>query len=105
MSATPIVHNADKQRFEARTNEGGLALLEYRRRQGEILFTHTEVPSAAEGKGIATSLAEAALAYARDNQLEIVPLCEFVVAYIRQHTEYLPLVSARHRTRVERHSA
>jgi uncharacterized protein len=102
MGAAPVIHNAEKQRFEL-TIDGQLALLEYKRREGEILFTHTEVPQISEGRGVGTSLAKTALDYARDNHLEIVPLCEFVVAYIRQHPEYLPLVSSRHKSNVERH--
>lgn len=101
--ATPsIVHNADKQRFEANL-DGGLAVLEYRRRNHQIIYTHTEVPPASGGHGIASSLAKVALDYARDNHLEIVPLCKFVVLYIRRHQEYLPLVSPEHRGKVERH--
>jgi len=102
MPAT-ILHNADKQRFETNL-DGGVAFLEYRLREGQILFTHTEVPSASEGHGIASNLANVALDYARDNQLEIVPLCEFVIAYIKHHPEYLPLVSPKHRSKAESHS-
>jgi|SRR4051812_48676018 predicted GNAT family acetyltransferase len=104
MPSAEVVHNSDKQRFELNTS-AGLALLEYKRRENAILFTHTEVPSASEGRGVATSLADAALSYARDNHFEIVPLCEFVIAYIRHHPEYVPLVSPKHRSKVERHSA
>jgi predicted GNAT family acetyltransferase len=103
MTHDPITHNAEKQRFETNLDEAGLALLEYRRRGEQIIYTHTEVPSASEGHGIASSLAKFALDYARDNHLEVVPLCKFVVAYIRHHPEYLPLVSPAHRTKVETH--
>jgi predicted GNAT family acetyltransferase len=103
MTATLIVHNPDKQRFEANLDGAGLARLEYRRRGQQIIYTHTEVSSASEGHGIASSLAKFALDYARDNNLEVVPMCKFVAAYIRQHPEYLPLVSPGHRSRVEKH--
>jgi uncharacterized protein len=104
MSATPILHNADKHRFETNLDGSGIAFLEYRLHESQILFTHTEVPSASEGHGIASRLAKVALDYARDNQLEIVPLCEFVIAYIQNHPEYLPLVSPKHRSKAESHS-
>jgi predicted GNAT family acetyltransferase len=103
MPQNPVVHNSDKQRFEVDT-DGSLALLEYKLREHQIIFTHTEVPSAAEGQGIGSSLAETALDYARDQRLEIVPACEFVIAYIKRHPEYVPLVSPKHRSKVERHS-
>lgn len=77
------------------------ASLEYRLREGQIVFTHTEVPAVSEGHGVGGSLAKAALDYARDHHLEIVPLCEFVIAYIRKYPEYLPLVSPSHKSKVE----
>jgi uncharacterized protein len=104
MQANAVTHNAEKQRFEVAI-DGQLAFLEYKRREGEILFTHTEVPEISEGHGVGTSLAKTALDYACDNHLEIVPLCEFVIAFIRHHPEYLPLVSPRHRSKVERHAS
>jgi predicted GNAT family acetyltransferase len=101
MTDDHIIHNADQQRFETNLADAGLALLEYRRRGQQIIYTHTEVPSASEGHGIASGLAKFALDYARDNHLEVVPLCKFVVAYIRHHPEYLPLVSPGHRNKIE----
>ena len=102
MTTSSIVHNADEQRFESDLG-GALAVLEYRRRNNQIIYTHTEVPFASEGQGIASSLAKVALDYARDNHLEVVPMCKFVAAYIRQHPEYLPLVSPEHRGKVQGH--
>ena len=87
MSEVPIVNNEATQRFEARFAEG-VALLQYRyRSDGALVLVHTEVPPALRRKGIATRLASAALAFARDRRLEVVPECPFVAAYLRQHPE------------------
>ena len=41
----------------------------------------------------AAALAKASLAYARENSLEVVPLCPFVRSYIERKPEYQDLVS------------
>lgn len=82
-----VVHNVQAQRFEAEVG-GQLALAEYRLAPGRILFTHTEVPYAFRGRGIAGKVVQAGLEYARDHGLTVVPLCSYVSTYIRRHPEY-----------------
>lgn len=85
-----VKHNEAEHRFEI--NVGGeAAVLEYQRVGGDIIFTHTEVPPAYEGKGLANKLTVTGLDYARDNHLKVVPQCPFVAAYIRKHPEYQAL--------------
>ena len=67
-----ITHNTEKQRFE-RTENGLTAVVEYRRNEEEIELTHTFVPPALEGQGIAASLTRAALEYARAENLRVRP--------------------------------
>ena len=82
-----ITHNTEKQRFE-RTENGLTAVVEYRRNEEEIELTHTFVPPALEGQGIAGSLTRAALEYARAENLRVRPICSYARAYIRRHPEY-----------------
>ena len=84
--------NTAKQRYEVQA-DGQVAVLEYQRKDGRILLTHTEVPPALEGRGIAGKLARNALEAARADGVEVVPLCTYVAAYIRRHQEYLTLVA------------
>jgi predicted GNAT family acetyltransferase len=58
----------------------------------QIIFTHTGVPSALEGRGIGSALAKAGLEYARAQGMAVVPLCPFVRSYIERKPEYQPLV-------------
>ncbi|NJL96000.1 MAG: N-acetyltransferase [Anaerolineae bacterium] len=69
----------------------GLALADYRLDNGTIYFTHTEVPPAHEGQGIAGKVVKAALEYAKAQNLRVVPICPYVVKYIQRHPEYQPL--------------
>ena len=75
--------------------EGQVALVAYRKREGTITYTHTEVPEALEGHGIAGKLAKHALDYARANGLKVVPQCWYVAQYIQQHPEFADLLEQR----------
>jgi predicted GNAT family acetyltransferase len=81
-----VRNNEQSDRYELDA-EGGLAIAAYEKRGGALLFTHTEVPKALEGQGIASMLIKGALADARARGLKVVPLCEFVTAYLERHPE------------------
>jgi predicted GNAT family acetyltransferase len=85
------MNNSSEHRFEIRLPEGR-GILEYEMRPPDaIVFVHTEVDPALEGKGIASRLAHEALEYARDQHLRVVPICPFVRAYLKRHPEYADL--------------
>jgi predicted GNAT family acetyltransferase len=82
-----IRHNAAQSRYELDTDHG-VAIAVYRRQGDSAIFTHTEVPPADEGKGIASRLIRAALDDTKRRGLKIVPACSFVVDFVRRHPEY-----------------
>jgi predicted GNAT family acetyltransferase len=86
-----IRNNTAQNRFEAEV-DGLLAVSEYMNLKDKIVFTHTEVPTALEGRGIASQLAKAGLEFAREQGKVVVPICPYVAAYIRRHPEYRALV-------------
>lgn len=92
MNKVDVVNNEAAQRFEV-TIDGQVAVSEYRLSNGQIIFTHTEVPEALEGQGIAGQLVKVGLEHARENGLRVVPMCPFVTSYIRRHPEYQSLVT------------
>ncbi len=79
--------NADKHRFEIDLGDGSFAIAEYTLPAGKIMFTHTEVPAAHEGRGLGSLLIRTALAAARERRLQVIPICPFFAAYFRQHPE------------------
>ena len=87
-----VENNTAKNRFEV-TIEGNLAVIDYYREGNKIVYTHTGVPDALGGQGLASKMAKTALEYARSENLDVVPQCPFVRAYIRRHAEYQELVS------------
>jgi predicted GNAT family acetyltransferase len=78
-------------RFEIEQN-GGVAYLEYSL-SGEVLeLRHTEVPKKLRGMGLASTLAETALQWARENKVKVDIICPVVQEYIAKHPEYSDLV-------------
>ena len=69
-----------------------MRILHPQRAPGLIIYTHTEVPDALEGRGIGSKLARTVLDYARAAHLAVVPSCPFIRAYIARHPEYQDLV-------------
>lgn len=84
---TDVTHNESDNTFEIASDEG-TAFVEYVLDGNEIRFTHTEVPSALEGRGIGSRLAKAALGHAKEKGLTIVPVCPFIAAYVKRHDDY-----------------
>ncbi len=72
---------------------GHRAVAAYQMEGDTIVFTHTVVPPAIEGRGVGSKLIKAALDSARDRGLKVVPQCPFVRAYIERHPEYRSLVA------------
>jgi uncharacterized protein len=90
--------NPARHRFEIDLGGGELAIAEYTLPEGRIMFTHTEVPKAHEGKGIGSRLIRAGLAAARDRGLKVIPVCPFFARYIKEHAEVQDLLDPSYRT-------
>lgn len=54
---------------------------------GKIIIDHTEVHSSQEGKGLGKQLLNAAVKFARENNLKIVPVCPFARAVMEKTPE------------------
>lgn len=92
-AAPPAIrHRPEASRFEA-DFDAGLAVCTYRRQGDTLLLTHTEVPPALEGRGIAAALVRATLDWARAEGLRVRPLCSYVAVYMRRHPETQDLLA------------
>lgn len=92
MSSELEIHdNSAQSRFETYV-DGLLAEAVYKLEGDTIRFTHTVVPEALGGRGIAGALAKTALASARARGLKVVPKCSFFAGYIQKHPEYQDLL-------------
>jgi predicted GNAT family acetyltransferase len=86
-----VQHNAAASRFEARVGTQ-LAVADYTLGDGSITFTHTYVPTALRGQGIAEKLVRAGLALAQAEKRKVVPQCSYVDVFIQRHREFQDLL-------------
>lgn len=92
MSERTFVNNKEEKRYELHVG-GYIALAEYIiNNEGVVYMTHTEVPVELEGQGVGSELIEKSLTDIQDQGGKVFPLCPFVIAYIRRHPEWKPLV-------------
>ncbi|WP_343691750.1 GNAT family N-acetyltransferase [Chitinophaga sp.] len=54
---------------------------------GVLTAYHTEIHYTQEGKGLAKHLLDGMVAYAREHQLKVKPLCAYVHAQFKRHPE------------------
>ena len=87
-----IAHDLEGQEFTA-TLANDQAELSYAKPEEKVIdFQHTFVPECFRGKGVANKLIQAGLAYATDQQWQVLASCPVVSAYIRRHKEYQHLL-------------
>jgi predicted GNAT family acetyltransferase len=83
-----VVHVPEQSRFQIGEGEEP-AVLVYELGDGDVALLHTVVPRALEGQGLGSRLAEAAVQWARAQQLEVVPVCSFVQSWLTRHPDAL----------------
>ncbi|HLJ88721.1 MAG TPA: GNAT family N-acetyltransferase [Candidatus Angelobacter sp.] len=78
-------------RFEIE-RDGEVAYLEYSLAGDVLTLIHTEVPAKLRGLGLASSLVETALRWARENKAKVDVVCPIVAEYLVKHPEYSNLI-------------
>jgi predicted GNAT family acetyltransferase len=81
-----VTHDTARQRFET-TVDGLLCVADYQLRGNVMWMTHTGVPSAVGGRGIAAELVRVALAWAEEQGYTVEPSCSYVEVYMRRHPQ------------------
>ena len=87
-----IEHRPELGRFLA-VVEGHECVADYRLISGVMALTHTEVPLAVQGRGIAAALVQAALDHAQTHGLKVDPVCSYARVYMRRHPATLALLA------------
>jgi uncharacterized protein len=100
--AIEIRNNDTANRYEAHVDGELAGWIDYKPRDGWLIFVHTEVLPAFGGRGIGARLASRALDDVRSRGLWVNPVCPFVAAYIRGHPAYQDLVVGARGTPVPR---
>lgn len=82
-----VEHNQQAHCFST-VVDGYKAVLEYRTVDAQTLdFCHTFVPDELRGKGVAAVLAKAAFAYAKEQEMTVIPSCSYIATYVQRHPQ------------------
>ncbi len=92
-----IRHEKDSHRFIGDTPTGTAVLAYAPAGAGVLELYSTYVPATERGQGLGGQLVEAAVAYARDQGLLIIPTCWYVADWIAAHPEHGDLVTRKRR--------
>lgn len=92
MSSLDIVHQPEHQQFVT-TIDGHACSIDYQLADGVMIITHTQVPAAVGGRGIAGALTRFALDTARAQGWKVRPACSYAAAWIPRHPEYTDLLA------------
>ena len=92
VSDTAVAHDSARRRFTLRV-EGHEAGLDYELREASMVITHTGVPSAVEGRGLASQLTRAAFEHARAAGWKVRPACTYAANWAKRHPEYQSLLA------------
>jgi len=87
-----VSQNEAASRYEITQGGRVLGFAEYRPAGEALLFSHTEIEEGHEGQGLGSRLVQGALDNARAQGRQVVPMCPFVAAFMREHREYADLV-------------
>ena len=85
-------HDQARRRFSS-TVDGQTCQLDYRLAGNTMTITHTGVPEALAGRGIAAALMRNALDHARARGWKVAPACSYALAFMKRFPEYDDLLA------------
>jgi len=88
-----VRENLQQHRFELPIKDGAVAAAYYSIVDGQLVLTHTEVPSEFAGQGIATRLAQGTFDLLRASGRKAVLKCPFMGQFFAKHPEYADVVA------------
>ncbi|WP_266160071.1 GNAT family N-acetyltransferase [Dyella silvatica] len=87
-----ISHNPGEHRFEV-VVDGVSCILDYTLSDNVMTITHTVVPPAVGGRGIASELVRTAMDTARAAQWKVIPACSYSAVWVQRHSDYADLLT------------
>jgi predicted GNAT family acetyltransferase len=92
-TGAPTTVTAESDRYTIAVEGQQVGRLEFNDRDGQRVFTHTEVDEQYEGRGLATILIAEALQATSDAGLQIVAECPTVASYVKKHDDIDAIVT------------
>jgi predicted GNAT family acetyltransferase len=92
----PVENHPETEQFVLPLDGSEPAFIDYSvGSDGALNLLHTEVPAAARGRGVGSDLVRGALELARGEGLKVVPICPFIVAWVRDHPAFSDVIAER----------
>lgn len=82
------INHLQKERRFSTVVEGHEAHVDYVISEGSLVVTHTYVPKALKGRGLASALVQEAYRFADLNGLRCKATCSYALAWLAQHSYY-----------------
>lgn len=86
-----VRHEPGQHRFVISV-DGVDGVLGYHSQDKLMAISHTDVPAAIGGRGIAGQLVRAAFEHARSEGWSVRPDCSYAAAWVKRHPEYASLL-------------
>jgi uncharacterized protein len=86
-----VIHEKENERFVIYA-EGNEVYVEYSMVSDDINLYHTFTHPSLRGKGLAAHVVRAALEFAKENNLKVIPTCSYVQSFIAKNDGYKELV-------------
>lgn len=80
-----VVHEEDEQKFTIEYDGDDVGFVQYLPLEDQRVFTHTEIDPEFSGMGLAVKLIDGAVEQTVADDKRIVPVCPFIVSYLRRH--------------------
>ena len=94
-STAPVIALAEfRHRYEILIGGRLAGFTEYRDRDAQRVFFHTEIDEAFAGQGLASVLVRQALSDVRISGKRIVPVCPYVAKFLQKHDEFADITDA-----------
>ncbi|MCP9338911.1 GNAT family N-acetyltransferase [Stutzerimonas xanthomarina] len=90
-----VRHDESQQCYVLDVGGEALGVARYEDEGDRRVFSHTEVNPSLEGQGMGSKLIRESLDDARQSGKRIVPVCEFVAAYVKKHHDWDDVLEAR----------
>ncbi len=87
-----VTYDSDSERYELEV-DGHIAFASCSLEGRTIYINHVEAPVALRGTGAAGKLMQGMMEHIRQNNLKVVPVCSYAMAWIQRHAEYNDLLA------------
>lgn len=83
-----VANSPQRQRYEINVDDELAGFAEYLDNGDQRIFYHTEIGESFAGRGLASTLIQAALSDTRALDKRVVPACQFVAKYLKRHHDF-----------------